>query len=378
VLLNVGAGRQAKSVLQVVLNLDPGGTERLVIEICSRLRDRYRMAVCCLEHPGTWANELQERNVPVLSLGRTSGFQPSLAVKLARVAAAHEATIMHCHHYSPFVYGTLAGLLRPGTRVLYTEHGRLDNHRASLKRRMASAVLERFPAGIYAVSGDLRSHMAHDGFSESRVQVVPNGVTVGPAPDARDRADVRAECGLPPDATVIGTVGRLNPVKAFDVLIAAFARVVSAHPRARLLIVGDGPERDKLERIAGELGCREQVHFLGYRANPTRLMAAMDVYVNSSMFEGVSLTILEAMTACTPVIATRVGGTPEVIRDGTTGILVAPDDPDAMAAAISSVIAEPARAQALGEAGRRDVEGRFSIETMVDNYAREYERVSGA
>ena len=84
------------------------------------------------------------------------------------------------------------------------------------------------------------------------------------------------------------------------------------------------------------------------------------------------------MTACTPVIATRVGGTPEVIRDGTTGILVAPDDPDAMAAAISSVIAEPARAQALGEAGRRDVEGRFSIETMVDNYAREYERVSGA
>jgi glycosyltransferase involved in cell wall biosynthesis len=374
----VSGQRHPIGVLQVVLNLDPGGTERLVIEICSRLRQRYRIAVCCLEDAGAWAPELLDRGVQVVSLGRASGFQPTLAQKLARVARRHRARIMHCHHYSSFVYGALASLMVPSARVLYTEHGRLDNQRASFKRRMASAVLGLLPWGTYAVSEDLRSHMTHEGFHESRVQVIPNGIPVEPAPDTGEAARMRAECGIPPDARVIGTVGRLNPVKALHILLTAFVRVLAVDPRARLLIIGDGPERARLEQLAEKLRCRGQVHFLGYRSNPRRLIAAMDVYVNSSKFEGISLTILEAMMAGKPVVATRVGGTPEVVQDRTTGILVAPQDPEGMADAISSLLAAPERARTFGQAGRLEVERRFSIEAMVENYAREYERVSGA
>jgi glycosyltransferase involved in cell wall biosynthesis len=361
-------------VLHVVLNLDPGGTERLVIELCSRLRGRFRTAVCCLDSPGAWAPEVEAVGTPVFALGRHPGFRPALGIRLAAIAQAQHMRVLHCHHYSPFVYASVAKVLRPSLRVLYTEHGRLHNGAPSRKRQLGNYLLRAMPYGIYAVSDNLRQHMLAEGFVGREVRVIRNGITPLRRGGCRDRTAVRRELGLEAGGPVIGSVGRLDPVKGLDVLVIAFAEVWKACPPARLLIVGEGSDRDRLVRLAHELGCADAVRFAGHRPDVTRMLDAIDIYVNSSLFEGISLTILEAMAAGKPVIATSVGGNPEIVRDGVNGVMVPPADPHSLARAIQELCADPDRAKVFGDAGRLRVDQQFTIDRMVEDYAREYER----
>lgn len=149
-------------VMHVVLSLAPGGTERLVIDLATRLQNDYRMSVCCLDEPGAWAHELIEQGISVTSLGRGSGFRPGFGRRLADVAAHNGAHILHCHHYSPFVYSALARLWHP-CRIIFTEHGRAYDSPPSRKRHIANRVLRYAPSGVYAVSDDLKRHMVSKG-----------------------------------------------------------------------------------------------------------------------------------------------------------------------------------------------------------------------
>ena len=361
-------------VLHVVLNLDPGGTERLVIELCSRLRGRFRPAICCLGTLGAWAAEAEALGIPVFALGRRPGFRPALGPRLAALAKAQRIKVLHCHHYSPFVYASIAKTCNFSLRVLYTEHGRLDNGPPSFKRLVANSVLRMLPDRVCAVSENLRRHMLAEGFAARDVRVIRNGITLAPRPTCEQVTVVRREFGLDTGGPVVGSVGRLDPVKGFDVLVSAFAQVQAIYPSARLVIVGEGTERDRLARMVDQLGCgADAVRFLGYRQDASRIMQAMDIYVNSSLFEGISLTILEAMGAGKPVIATKVGGNPEVVREGITGLLIPSADPDALARAIEGLCSDPRRAATFGEEGRAHVERNFTIQRMVEDYAREYE-----
>jgi hypothetical protein len=155
-------------VLQVVLSLDPGGTERLVLELVRRLQRDIPMAVCCLERDGAWAADLRREGVTVTALGRETGFHPSLGRLVADLAGTHDATVLHCHHYSPFVYGCLARLWSPRLRIVFTEHGRLSDSGPSRKRRLANAVLARVPAAVFAVSNDLKDHPSPRGSPPAR------------------------------------------------------------------------------------------------------------------------------------------------------------------------------------------------------------------
>lgn len=332
------------------------------------------MSVCCLGTSGAWAGQVEALGIPVAVLDRQPGFQPALGLKLAAFAAARQSTVLHCHHYSPFVYASLARIRKPPLRVLYTEHGRLDNGPPSRKRRLANRLLGQLPYGVYAVSDNLRGHMRDEGFAGRDVRVIRNGITLQPAPTPDDAEQLRRECDLSGAGPVIGTVGRLDPVKGFDVLISAFAMLRERFPGVRLVIVGDGPDRDRLTRLVDAAGCRDAVKFLGYRSDARRIIGVMDVYVNSSLFEGISLTILEAMSAGKPVVATAVGGNAEVVRDGVTGLLVPASDAGALAAALEDVCANADKAAGFGERGRLDVEQQFTIERMVEAYALEYER----
>ncbi len=360
------------SALQVVLSLGPGGTERLVIEIAKRTAPVLGAAVCCLDEPGAWAAELSDRGIVVEALHRTPGFHPGLGLRIAEVAARHGARVLHCHHYSPYVYGQIAALRRPGLRVVFTEHGRLSDAPPSAKRRIANLVLGRLPARIYAVSRHLRRHMVAEGFPPHRVGVVYNGIDVGPPPAPEDRAEARRLLSVPGDRFLVGTVGRLDPVKDLAMLIAAVAALRRDVPAAELVVVGDGPERERLAEAARAAGVAGAVRFTGHRGDVRRLLPALDIYANSSTHEGVSLTILEAMAAGLPVVATAVGGNPEVVRDGETGVLVPARAPDALARAARDLAAAPAARRALGEAGRRRVETAFTIDRMVADYVRAY------
>jgi glycosyltransferase involved in cell wall biosynthesis len=358
--------------MHVVLTLAPGGTERLVIDLARLLAPQVDSVVCCLDEPGDWAQELTSEGVPVVALRRKAGFHPALGNRIARLAEEHGTDVLHCHHYSPFVYGQIAGLLHRTSRVVFTEHGRLSDAGPSLKRRLVNPLLGRLPAAIFAVSADLREHMLAEGLPGHRLGVIHNGINPGSRPSIATRLAARESLGLSPEAMVIATAGRLDPVKDFPTLFDAFAGVKRTWPAARLVVIGDGPERSQLEQQAMRLGVAAAVSFTGYRNDVRSLLAGADVYVNSSIHEGVSLTILEAMAAALPVVATRVGGTPEVVLDHETGVLVPARSPAALASAIEGLFRSPGQRRVMGEAARFRVKNHFSVDAMVTSYLNAY------
>ena len=174
-------------VMLLVLSLMPGGTERLVIDLVTRLTPRFRMVVCCLDEEGDWAHEVTALGVPVVALQRLPGFHPSLGARVARVAVEHGAHLIHCHHYSPFVYSCLARLWRPWAKIVFTEHGRLSDAPPSPKRQLANRLLSLAPHQVFTVSADLKQHIVAEGFPNGRVGVLYNGIDIGPLPTAEAR-----------------------------------------------------------------------------------------------------------------------------------------------------------------------------------------------
>jgi L-malate glycosyltransferase len=353
-------------VLQVILSFNPGGTERLVLELAARLHGEMPMKVVCLDDPGPWAHEVQSRGIEVEALRRSHGFRPGLGLAIARAAHRHGASIIHAHQYSPFVYSCLARLRRPGIQVVFTEHGRLSDAPPSAKRRTANRVLRNLPARVFSVSEDLKRHLVAEGFAADSVDVIYNGIDVGPLPDPAARASARASPSISDDELVIGTIGRLDPVKDFGTLMRAVAALPESH-RARLVIIGDGPERSRLEQLAAGLAAGSRIRLVGHRDNARQWLPAFDIFVNSSISEGVSLTILEAMAAGLPVIATRVGGTPEVV-DESCGRLVPARDPASLEALLRSIAQQRDERRQLGRRARERVETRFTLDRMIGEY----------
>jgi glycosyltransferase involved in cell wall biosynthesis len=364
-------------VMQVVLSLVPGGTEHLVLEICKRLPPEYGTVVCCLDGEGEWAATLQARGIDVQALHRRPGFRPQIGREIARLAAERNIDVLHCHQYSPFVYGRIAAMWNRRLKIVYTEHGRLSDAPPSWKRRLVNPLLARFDGAIIAVSHELRDYMIESGFPRERVRVIHNGIEPAHAATPLDRRRARTLLGLDERAFVVMTVARLDPVKDLGTLLDAFAIARKRVPSARLVIVGDGPERQRLEDRAGRDDLAGSVVITGYRSDVRALLPAADIYASSSISEGVSITILEAMATGIPVVATAVGGTPEILSDGAGGILVPSRDPARMAAAISSRAEDHRRRTALAAAARRRLETSFTIDRMVDDYARSYRGLAG-
>jgi len=360
-------------VLQVVLSLNPGGTERLVMELAARLNATMPAMVCCLDSEGSWADELRGRGVEVVALSRQSGFRPGLARRVKDVASTHRANVMHAHHYSPFVYSALTRLWGARVPVVYTEHGRLSDAPPSPKRRFANKIFARAAGAVYTVSDELRHHLVGEGFALDDIGVIYNGIDVGPLPDEAARRRIRQQLEVDESTFVMATIARLDPVKDLGTLVLAVAEM-SRTRSVRAVVIGDGTERASLETIAQGLGVADNIRFLGHRDDARAWLAGCDAYVNSSISEGVSLTILEAMAAGLPVVATRVGGTPEVV-EGSCGRLVPSRDAAALAAALSELAGAPALRASLGLAARARAESKFTLNRMVADYADVYRQL---
>jgi glycosyltransferase involved in cell wall biosynthesis len=183
---------------------------------------------------------------------------------------------------------------------------------------------------------------------------------------------VRAGFGIPPHAPVVGTVGRLSEVKRQDVLLKAFARLQLPEVAPHLIIVGDGPLKDDLQQLAVALGVEDRVHFAGYQAHPERYLGAMNVFALTSRSEGMPLAILEAGAAGIPVVASRVGGVPELIQDGMTGLMFESGNDVALAARLTELLADPALMRRMGKAALDCVRSGFDLSVMAENYQRHY------
>jgi glycosyltransferase involved in cell wall biosynthesis len=206
------------------------------------------------------------------------------------------------------------------------------------------------------------------------VLFLPNGIR---APGAIG-GDVRAELGIPAAAPVVGAVGVLRPEKAIEVLLEAVALLAPELPGLRALVVGNGPERERLESLAAELGVSEQVVFTGVRTDVPDILRALDVAVCCSDYEGSPISVLEYMEAAKPIVATRVGGVPDLIDDGVHGVLVEPRDPSALAAAVAGVFRDRAAAEEMGARARERRRAEFELDVMIERLEGLYEDLYAA
>lgn len=360
----------------VVLSLDVGGLERVVATLAAAQHTAgSRVFVYCLDRTGALAEPLPPAGIPVrLARRRARGFDPAAVWRLALMLRSDGVNVVHCHNHGALVYGALAARLAGCPRVVYTVHGAKTSQRKATGRFQQLGLVRE----IVFVSSHARGIARQAGLTrDEHVHTVVNGIDVAAflANEAGGRR-VRRELGISADAPVCGIVARLTPAKDHRTLLDAMSRLRGAHPGLHCIVVGDGELRDELRRETAARGLDAAVHFVGSRGNVVDYLAAMDVFVLSSVTEGLAMTLLEAMAAGRPVVATRVGGNPEVIDEKVTGLLVPARDPEALAGAIASLLVDRERAIAMGAAGRARVGEKFSLDAMVRRYASIYDEAA--
>lgn len=240
-----------------------------------------------------------------------------------------------------------------------------------LRSRVDRATVGRVTAFV-AVSDAVADALRASGVPSDRLRVIPNAVDVEAVQTA---AAMPLPPGFPSRRPLVGVVARLEPVKGVDVFLRAAALLAPKHPQATFVIVGDGSVVNALRRLAAELGLSGNVRFLGPVHPAAPVIAALDIVVAPSRSEGLPIVPLEAMVLGKPMVATAVGGMPEAVADGVTGILVSPDDPAALALAMGALLDDPGRARVLGDAGRARVEERFALPKMTSAYLALYEEL---
>jgi len=364
-------------VAQVIWSLGLGGAEQVVIRLAGGVdRRRFEPVIVCLDRPGPFATQAEAAGIEVVALDKRGPIDPGAIVRLARLLRSRGIEVVHTHLWGANLWGRLAARAARVPVVVCTEHN-VDSwkkgYHLALDRLLAPAATH-----LVAVSEEVRAFYERHGVGRGRWHVVYNGVEVSAA--ARpERGDAFRALGLGPEDRVVGLVGRLVPAKAPEVFLRALASAAAAVPRLRGLVVGDGPSRAAAEDEARRLGIEGRVVFAGLRKDVAELLPGLDALVFSSLREGLSMAMLEAMAAGVPIVATAVGGTPELITHDTTGLLVPPGRPDALAEALVSLLQDPAAAERLRAAARRHVEERFSAGKMFEAHEALYaERPGGA
>jgi glycosyltransferase involved in cell wall biosynthesis len=312
-----------------------------------------------------------------MTLSRRQGWVGALrrGASTIRVLRTRRINVLHVHliGWQGGRWAVLAGRAAGVQTLVCTIHLGLSA-RARWPTRVERKLWNRAVDRFIAVSGATRrAHIAHLGQSASKTVAIPNGVELerhaGHPPGTRE--SVRRSWDICESAVVIGSVGRLTEQKAIDVLVRATPLILAQVPDVRVLIVGDGSERSRLERLADELGVRDVIVFAGSRTDVPHQLSAMDVFVLPSIFEGLPLAVLEAMAAGLPVVATTVDGVPEVVQKNVTGLLVPTHDHVALARSVTSIISDRDRAARFSSAARARA-GLFTVDLLVERVVSVY------
>lgn len=354
-------------VMQIVLSLECGGLEKLVIDLATKLNNNgFNTSICCLDALGELANEASKKRIEVFVIKRRAGKDILLPFKLAYLMRSKKVDVVHTHNMAPLLYGTLAARLVGVPVVLNTRHGR--------EKKSSSPFIWNMNDAVVAISEDAKREMLKwNRIDTKKTKVIHNGIDIYKYACLQDGSELRKMLNINTSTFVVGTVARLSPEKDQFTLIDAFLRVVNKIDDAKLVFVGDGILKDNLKSHAEKLGIPNKVMFLDFRDDVFNILPIFDVFVLSSLTEGISLTLLEAMAAALPIVATNVGGNPEVVIDGETGFFVPPKDPEKMAEAIMKILQNPELAKKMGEVGRKRVEEEFSLDRMIKEYEELYE-----
>jgi glycosyltransferase involved in cell wall biosynthesis len=361
-----------------------GGGERLAVETAARLDpDRFQTILCTTRwDPGEQTQdvvasalaELREGGVELIALTRRSTWDLRPWPKLARQLRHRRIDVLHSHKFGSNVWGSVVGRLAGVPVIICHEHTWSYAGRP-MRRILDRHLVARASDAFLAVSSeDARRMVEVEGIDSRDVLVMPNGVS----PGRRTGADIRGELGIATDAPVIGSVGRLFPQKASQLLIQAAARLIGEFPQLQVLLIGDGPERARVAALANALGIAGAVRLLGMRGDVPDVLAALDVAVSSSDWEGSPLSVIEYMEAGLPTVATAVGGVPDLILDGVHGRLVPPADPVALADAVAELLRAPQHAREMGRRALERQRREFSLDALVGRLEQLYSELVAA
>jgi len=352
----------------VLSSFGVGGQERVALDLAIGQQARgHRVTVLSLAPApdGPIAGELAGAGIAVDRVPKRGGLDPTLVPRLVRALRRHGADVVHTHNPLPLIYGAPAARLA-GAAAIHTKHGINPGSRGHRLLRRAAAKLTH---AFVAVS-DTTAAQARAQRDAATVLTIPNGIRLDRYhPDPEARAEARVELGLG-DAWVVGTVGRLDDYKNQALLVRAMAPLLSS--RVRLVIVGDGPNRAAVEAAIAALPEPRWAVMTGRRMDVPRLLPAFDVFALSSTTEGLPLVVPEAMSAGLPIITTAVGGLPDVVDHGHTGLVIPSGDEPRLAQALAQLERDRELATQMGQRARQVALSRYSSDRMVDAYLELY------
>ena len=353
-------------VVTMIDRLAPSGAEIFASSTAAELDPERFERILCLTRPspGYPTAALEQAGVRLVSLDRRSRLDVWRWWRLVSLLRRERVEILHSHKFGSNVWAAL--ISRVARVPVFVAHEHTWSYEGQrLRRFLDRRLVAPAAAVVLTVSeADRRRMIEVERVDPGKVRFLPSGVQ---RREPAGRRNVRDELSLPPDAPLVGTVCGLRPQKALDVLVRASARLADAIPGVRVLVLGEGPERDRLEALIEELGLASTVFLLGAwpHEDVPDFVDALDVAVLSSDFEGTPLAVLEFMGAGKPVVATAVGGVPDLIEDGVHGLLVEPGRPDALAEALATLLRDPARRDAMGAAGRERQRAEFDFAATV-------------
>jgi glycosyltransferase involved in cell wall biosynthesis len=366
-------GRRRTKVLMLVdsLDFDPGGAERVIVGLATHLpKDRYEVSLCTTrDYKGELLEQVRASGIRHLGLDRHTRLDLLAWRPLVEFIRDEQVDILHAHMFGSNFWGTLLGRVCRVPVVIAHEHA-WSYEGKPYRRLLDGYFIGRF-ASMFLTVANRDAMIEWERVPEHKVELMPNPYIPR---QSTNGGDLRAELGIEPDAQVIGTIARLRPQKALDVLVEAFSIVANSLPRAALVIAGDGPCRAELEQQAADLGMRERVRFIGAREDLDVVLRGFDVAAMSSRFEGMPLFGLECMAHATPLVATDVGGLSDLFENGRTALLVPSGDPGALARALERLLLEPARGRALARAAQAEID-KYSIESVIAAYEALYQRL---
>lgn len=357
-------------ILQIIPSLDRAGAEKqMTLLACGLPREEFEVHVCALTRSGPLEADLRQAGAPVHRIGKRWRADVSAYWRLRRLIAELRPDLVHTWLFAANAYGRQAAFACRTPVVIASE--RCEDPWKGTLERLIDLYLARKTHRIVVNSLGVRDFYLRYGLPAEKMVVIPNGVP--PAqPSPVSRQELLAELGLPEPCYLVGLIGRLWPQKRIKDAVWAADLLKVIRDDVHLLIIGDGPQRDRLRRFRDQCQIQDKVHFLGHRDDVPRILPHLDVLWSTSAYEGQSNAIMEAMAACVPVVATNIPGTRELVEHGVSGFLFSVGDRASLARYTHKLLNDRELARRMGQAAQNRMLEQFSVETMLRRYAQLY------
>jgi len=371
--------KKKHNILLYIETSGPGGAETVLLDIARNV-DRNQFNPIVVIHKSKWLHkQLLEHNIDTKIITSNRAWDLSFLVKLVKYSRQFKIDLIHSHLFGANLYSCLAGLILK-IPVITTFHNELflaggSERYISLKNLLIRKLSSKM---VFVADYMKRDYLNTAKYSPKKMLTIYNGIDLDKLNTDADISDFRKELGLQDNDLLVGHVANLRPPKGHRYLIETAGKVCKIFPKIKFLLIGeegDGKIKREIEELIAELGLNENIKLLGFREDVHRLLHLIDIFVLSSISEGLPLSVVEAMAASKPIVATDVGGLSEIVVNDRNGYLVKAKNPSALAEKISVLIKNKELRIDMGKAGRKIVEEKFSLKTMIDNYQNLYEKL---